>query len=237
MGKVSALGVCAIAAAGLMLVFLPLRTAGQGASTGIIRGHVTVITQKLFGEGEKDDRSGVVVYLEGQTGGIQPTPAPTRPQVAQHKKQFIPVILPVVKGTAVDFPNQDPFYHNVFSHSSAKNFDLGSYETGESRSVQFDQPGLVTIYCNVHSQMISYVIVLDNPFFAMTPSDGTFEIPGVPQGSYTLAAWSRWSDEIVRQPVEVKGADAAEVSVTVRETKTSLAEKHTNKFGREYKKY
>jgi len=97
------------------------------------------------------------------------------------------LVIPV--GTSVDFPNQDPFFHNVFSYSSAKRFDLGRYPRGESRRVVFDRPGVVKVYCEIHQWMRSAVVVVENPFHAEVGTDGSFSIAGVPPGRYRLAVW------------------------------------------------
>ena len=95
----------------------------------------------------------------------------------------------ILKGTTVDFPNRDPFFHNVFSLSKAKSFDLGRYTQDDVPSITFDTPGVVQVYCQIHADMNGYILVLDNPFFTVVGADGLFDIDGVPPGDYQLVAW------------------------------------------------
>ncbi len=102
---------------------------------------------------------------------------------------FIPHILPILVGTTVDFPNSDNVRHNVFSPSKAKKFNLGTYSAGVVRHVTFDTPGFYPLLCNVHAEMSAFVLVFENPYFAVSNKDGEFEIEDVPAGTYTLKTW------------------------------------------------
>lgn len=133
------------------------------------------------------DAADVVVYLEGVKGEF---PSPGKPAIMdQQALTFIPHVLPVLKGTTVDFLNSDLVYHNVFSPSKIKKFNLGRYEPGQKRSVRFDKSGVATILCNIHTEMEAYIVVLDNPYFSLTQKDGKFNIDKVPVGSYKLSVW------------------------------------------------
>jgi len=112
------------------------------------------------------------------------------PILDQRNEQFVPYILPVLVGSTVDFPNNDRVYHNVFSFSAAKTFDLGKYPTKTSKSVLFDRPGVVSVYCEIHSHMNAFILVLPNPYFCSIKEDGTFLIRAVPQGTFTLAVFA-----------------------------------------------
>jgi plastocyanin len=122
------------------------------------------------------------------------------PEMIQQNKTFIPFILPVQTGTVVEFPNLDPLYHNVFSYSRAKRFDLGRYDEGKSKTVKFDQPGVVDVFCEIHDNMHAYVLVLDSPWFTQVSANGNYSLD-VPAGDYKVYAWipSRQSE-----PVEIK---------------------------------
>jgi hypothetical protein len=98
-------------------------------------------------------------------------------------------VLAITKGSAVDFPNDDPIFHNVFSLSSAATFDLRRYPRGQSRSQTFAKAGIVKVYCNIHSHMSATILVMDNPYFTIPNLDGTFELQNVPPGQYTLVGW------------------------------------------------
>lgn len=129
-----------------------------------------------------------VVYLEGAF----PKPAaPPLARVTQKDLTFVPALLPVQAGTKVEFPNLDDTYHNIFSFSPAKRFDLGRYRPDEKPvpSVVFDTPGLVTLRCDIHEHMRALILVLDTPHFVITEPDGSFRLKDLPAGRYTLKAW------------------------------------------------
>ena len=129
-----------------------------------------------------------VAYLTGPIAGARPS-ASARPRMVQQDTAFQPALLMVPLGGSVEFPNQDPFFHNVFSYSAPKRFDLGRYPRGESRTVTFDRPGVVKVFCEIHQWMRSAVVVVENPFHAQVAADGRFSIPNVPAGQYRLTVW------------------------------------------------
>jgi len=143
-----------------------------------------------------------VVYLEGDF------PAPEQAPVVQMPQKdltFIPSLLPVRVGTRVEFPNLDDTFHNIFSFSPAKRFDLGRYRPDERPipSQVFDVPGLVTLRCDIHEHMRAVVLVLATPYFVVTDEEGRFELTGLPAGRWTLKAWLN-SRTTLEQPVELK---------------------------------
>jgi len=150
-----------------------------------------------------------VVYLDGSFP--QPASLPTK-QVTQKDLTFIPALLPVRVGTKVEFPNLDDTYHNIFSYSPAKRFDLGRYRTDERPipSQVFDKPGLVTLRCDIHEHMRGLILVLTTPYFVMTGTNGHFRLSGLPTGHYTLKAWidSRNTQE---RPVDLKNGETLHV--------------------------
>jgi len=135
----------------------------------------------------------VVLYLEGkfkETGSPLPRrPAAVAPTIRQLNETFVPQVLAIQTGDTVHFPNDDPFFHNVFSLSGARSFDLGRYPKNQVRSVRFDRPGIVKVFCHIHSHMNAVIRVFDHPYFSKAGSDGTFSISQVPEGAYTLVAW------------------------------------------------
>ena len=137
----------------------------------------------------KDEYANVVVYLERVDPFAFEARATERPSMTQKDEQFMPHVLPILKGSTVDFPNQDEIFHNVFSLSRPKTFDLPKYPAGESRSVTFPRAGVVNVFCHIHSDMSAVVLVLDNPFFVTPGQDGRFSLAGIPPGEYTLVAW------------------------------------------------
>jgi plastocyanin len=129
------------------------------------------------------------VYVESAPAAGAVAPPAGKPSLNQFQMVFRPLVLPVTAGTTVDFPNNDNLYHNVFSYSQPGEFDLGRYPKGKKRSVRFDEPGIVNVYCDIHSYMFATIIVLDNPYFALPADDGSFAIAGVPEGTYDLTFW------------------------------------------------
>ncbi len=157
-----------------------------------------------------------VVYLVPASGEKPQKFAPPaiRPRIVQINRRFIPEVLPVVAGTTVDFPNFDPFFHNAFSYSKTKKFDLGCYPTEKSRSVTFDKPGPVRIFCEIHSDMNCVVLVLENPYFTHPDGEGRFKIENAPPGDYLLKVWHK-TGEWGSRPVTISEEHA--VSVDFRE--------------------
>ena len=150
-----------------------------------------------------------VVYLDGNFP--RAASLPTK-EVAQKDLTFIPALLPIAVGTKVEFPNLDDTYHNIFSYSPAKRFDLGRYRA-EERPIPtqiFDKSGLVTLRCDIHEHMRGLILVLNTPYFVMTDTSGHFRLEGLPTGHYTLKAWidSRTTRE---KPVELKSGQTLHV--------------------------
>ena len=156
----------------------------------------------------------VVVYLRGVTfSGSLPV---THEQIRQEHESFVPRVLALTRGSTVEFPNGDPFFHNVFSLSGSDTFDLGRYPDGQARSRLFTKAGVVKVYCHIHSHMSATILVLDHPYFVTPDADGRFTLAGVPVGSYTLVGWhERVGEE--RTPVTVTAGQttAADISLPV----------------------
>jgi plastocyanin len=150
-----------------------------------------------------------VVWLEGQFPA--PTTPPENARMVQKDAQFIPSILPVRVGTKVEFPNDDDFYHNVFSYSKIKSFDLGRYKKGEEPpAIQFDKPGVVRLNCEIHEQMRAAIVVLDTPYFKTTTTNGSDRLDGLPAGKYALKTWLD-EKHIREQQVELHDGDKLHV--------------------------
>jgi plastocyanin len=156
-----------------------------------------------------------IVYVEKLPAGAAALPPPAeRPELEQRRQAFAPRVLAVQAGTVVEFPNRDPVYHNVFSVSPAKRFDLGKYPKGQSRRLKFDKPGLVNVFCDIHSDMAAYVFVLPHHVFARpAAATGRFALPDVPAGTYVVKAWHPDRGELTQSVQVPKGGDAA---VTLR---------------------
>ena len=151
-----------------------------------------------------------VVYLEGSF----PTPAaPITKVIVQKNLTFEPLLLPVQVGTRIEFPNLDDTYHNVFSYSPTKRFDLGRYRRNEKPvpSQIFDRPGLVTLRCDIHEHMRGLILVVPTPYFAISDTDGRYRLRGLPPGHYTLKAWLT-SKSTLEQPVDLKNGATIHVN-------------------------
>jgi hypothetical protein len=148
-------------------------------------------------------------------------------------KRFTPRVVAVPLHSTVEFPNVDPIYHNVFSVSGDNRFDLGLYRSGASKEKTFEEPGLVRVYCNIHPQMVGFVMVVDSDHFAVTGPDGAFRFDGIAPGSYVVHAWHEEGSE-VKVPVTVHASGDGPVSVSIDVTGFK-AEQHKNKYGKDYK--
>jgi plastocyanin len=157
-----------------------------------------------------EDLTDFIVYIEGPGAG--PTKPPEKPiqVVIQKDATFHPHVLPILVGTTVEWPNNDDIYHNVFSMSEAKPFDLGIYKNKQIKRVTFDKPGRVDVFCSIHTKMSCIILVLSNPFFSTTDKNGNFTIASIPAGTYQLKAWHE------RLPPQIKTItvpESGEVSV------------------------
>ena len=163
---------------GVACLLFVLPASGIGGEPGRIAGRVTL---------EKNQKRPVVVFLLGL-----PNPAPGaprgRPVLDEKGKVFIPHILPVVVGSTVEFRNDDPFRHNIFSPDGER-YNLGTWIGTAVKTYTFKKAGVYRQLCNIHPEMLAYIVVLDTPYFAMTDGDGDFEIPALPEGRYTAKVW------------------------------------------------
>ncbi len=151
--------------------------------TGTVKGTV-IIAGRPTGD--------ALVSIEGIPSQLI-TPQAPRSQgkavIDQKELKFIPRVLAVLVGKTIDFPNSDKTFHNVYSNSEAKKFDLGLYPSGQSRSVNFDKPGVVRVLCNVHPNMEAFVVVKAHPYFSVSDPRGNYSISGIPLGKYRVDVW------------------------------------------------
>jgi plastocyanin len=190
------------AAAGVLAGCLAMTAVSAGQPRGTsVRGRVElprvpVMVERRpasgeLGEGPPRDAAEwrrAVVYFETAPKGAFES-EDVHAQMDQRNETFVPHLLAVTVGTTVDFPNDDRTYHNVFSLSKTKRFDLGRYAAGRSKSVRFDRPGVVRVFCEIHSHMNAFILVFTHRFFGVTDPDGRYQIDGVPPGTYTLVSW------------------------------------------------
>lgn len=221
---------------GLSVSSLVILLAGSLAGQGLtLNGRVELVRGKAPATG---DQSKVVVWLTPLTGTPPSTPAPAEHiQLVQKGKTFEPHLLVIPVGTAVDFPNRDPFFHNVFSLFAGKRFDLGLYEAGSTRKVHFDRPGVSYIFCNIHPEMSAVVVALNTTHYAISDKGGNISIADVPPGRYQLHVWSELASPEALQGMtrEITVAEGANSLGTIRLVETELATRgHKNKYGRDY---
>jgi hypothetical protein len=183
--------------------------------------------------------AGVVVWLTPLTHTIgEPVSAlkPGHYRLVQKDKAFTPHLLAIPTGSSVDFPNLDPFFHNVFSLFNGKRFDLGLYESGSSRTVHFDHDGVSYIFCNIHPEMSAVIVTLSTPYYEVSPADGSITLHGIPAAAYEMHVWA-------------EGSSARDLNALTRRVVLSSSQKdlgiidvridshfppHKNKFGEDY---
>jgi plastocyanin len=208
----------------LLLLTLPLHAED-------LRGRVQLLDKGGKGPARGSDVRQAVVYFE--PASPQPArPAETPFEMVTRRKAFAPRTLVVPRGSRVRFPNQDPILHNVFSVSSPNQFDLGLYRQGPGKEERFAEAGLVRVYCNVHHDMVGYILVLDTPYHASPDADGEFVLTGLPRGRGKLTVWHEQADPWTAD-VELpqKGPEPLLARV---EIVRPLIPAHLNKLGKSY---
>jgi plastocyanin len=160
--------------------------------------------------GPTDRRS--VVYLDPAPRAAFEERDETRARMDQRNETFVPHVLAIIAGTTVDFPNSDQIYHNVFSLSKTKSFDLGRYAVGRSKSVRFDRPGIVRVFCDIHSHMSAFILVFAHRYFSVADEEGRYRLENVPPGTYTVVAWNESSPLESRRVVIPETGGEAELN-------------------------
>jgi plastocyanin len=202
------------------------------AQDGSLRGTVTVLHHSKKISGNAD----VVVSLTSLDAKASPVAPGPKVRLVQKNKQFTPHLVAVPVGTAIEFPNQDPFFHDVFSIYHGKPFDLGLYEGGAVRSVRFSQPGVSYIFCNIHPEMSAAVVALTTPYFATSAADGKFEVGHLPAGQYKMEVWYEFASESelagLSRKIEVRPGSNDPIVISVHSS--DGAHTHVNKYGEPY---
>jgi plastocyanin len=213
---------------GLILIVPLIAPAAAQAPAGVIRGRVEVRRAPaaerrpnvnalgMHADHDRPDLRRSVVYLETAPSRAFPDAEPQRATMDQRNETFVPHVLAITVGTTVDFPNSDKTYHNVFSLRGPRPFDLGRYAAGRSRSVRFDRPGIVRVFCEIHSHMSAFILVFNHRYFAVTSADGRYQISGVPPGRYTLLAWNEGSIRESRSVLMPEDGGSVEADFVVR---------------------
>jgi plastocyanin len=221
-----------LAIVAFLLVAAPMSARAQAAP---VTADVTIARNAPHARAQ--DFSQVVVWLSPLDGEAVPTKTGPPPQIIQHNKTFDPHLVVVQVGQTVQFPNQDPFFHNIFSMYNGKRFDLGLYEAGSTRSVRFDRPGVSYLFCNIHSEMSAVVVALDTPYFAISDRAGHVSIPDVPDGRYQLHVWYERSlpDTLAPLSRQVTISSLTRSLGAIRVTENpNFTFAHKNKYGDDY---
>jgi plastocyanin len=201
------------------------------AQDATIRGQANVLHRSKNESGSAD----VVVWLTRTRTNETVSPGAAA-RLLQKNKRFTPHTIAVTTGTAIEFPNQDLFFHNVFSIYHGKPFDLGLYEGGTVRTIRFSKPGVSYIFCNIHPEMSAAVVTLRTPHFAVTARDGSFQISRVPPGRYTLGVWYELASEAeltsLSRNLEITVGDNALGTITLHSS--DAPPEHLNKYGEPY---
>lgn len=213
---------------GLLCVALVAGAARTSPAQGNISGQVTV--QERAGE-TTTDLANTVIYL-APAGPTKVKVREAKEQMAMQGRQFTPRVRVVTVGSRIDFPNQDPFSHNIFSNAPGASFDLGLYGRGTSRSAEFRKAGAFPVYCNIHSRMTGFIVAVATPWHTQAGADGRYVLERVPPGKYELHAWHERAPEVVRElVVPDDGIAGLNLQLDARGFRFVA---HKNKFGRDY---
>jgi hypothetical protein len=205
-------------------------------SAATVSGKVAITDSRDTAVQKRHDYGGVVLWLE-PIGHSPPPDDPKRVPMIQKEKRFQPHVLAIEVGSTVDFPNLDPIFHNAFSNFSGQPFDVSLYPPGTTRSVTFTRPGIVRVFCNIHSTMSAIICVLSTPWFAVTPASGAFRIAGVPPGDYQLRVFQERALpehlKSIERRISVGESDLELPPISISEA-GYIPAPHLNKYGLEY---
>ena len=207
-----------------LLSLLPAALGAQGSVTG----QLAILERP---GARTTDLANAVVWLEPAGGSRNLTPSAA--QIQMESRTFVPKVRVVPAGSTVEFPNQDPFRHNVFSKAGPRDFDLGLYTRGESRGTRFERAGVYPIFCNIHARMVAFVVAVPSPWVTRPSASGSFSLAGVPPGTYTLRAWHDRGGTLAREVV-VDGAASPTPLALQLDARGWRFVQHRNKFGQEY---
>jgi plastocyanin len=221
-----------------VLATSPLSTASQ--ENVDVQARIAVVQAGSHKAAPKPASANVVLWLNPDpaiTGALLQSATPGHFRMEQKNKRFNPHLLVVPMGSSVEFPNLDPFFHNVFSQFNGKRFDLGLYEAGSARVVRFDHEGISYLFCNIHSEMAAVVVTLRTPYYAIARGSGAVEFRDIPAGDYEMHVWAEGADakelEALTQRVHITSSqrDLGTIQLSVPGSLPS----HKNKFGEDYK--
>ncbi len=213
-------------------LFLCVRASAQGVTLS-----ARIAIENREHNTDSPHAENVVVWLTPIENGLPALPSSKQSlRLTQHNKSFEPHVLVVPVGSVVEFPNRDPFFHNVFSLFEGKKFDLGLYEAGSTRNVIFDRNGISYIFCNIHAEMSAVVVALDTPYFGISNRKGELVIPSVPPGRYTMRIWHETAllDALNALTREIRVTENSSTLGMLQVPAGPSASQHKNKYGMEY---
>lgn len=221
------------------VLLLVLSRAATGFAAQAVVAHVDFVGAKGRGRAQKPPDT--VIWLTPLDKSLAAPPVPGNFVMVQHDKMFSPHLQVMPVGSSVSFPNRDPFFHNVFSFFNGRRFDLGLYQSGQSRSVVFNRVGVSYIFCNIHPEMSAVIITLDTPYYGLADEHGDIRIPDVLPGNYSMQVWSEAISPdamktLARHVTVTENANTDVGKVTIHIAPGTLSE-HLNKFGQPYEKH
>ena len=222
---------------GIIFIVLLTQVEAHPLQRARITAHIELQNSKAKSQNGKIDASGVVIWLDAP-GLVSGKPVRQRLRMDQRGKRFLPHLLVVERGAEVDFPNSDPYFHNVFSLFNGKRFDLGLYASGESRPVVFNRVGVSQIFCNIHPQMSAVIVTVDTPYFAISDQSGNVILADVPEGRYQLNVWHERSTpqelSALSRAVNIGTNGAIDLGVIRINEAGYIPALHPNKHGEHY---
>jgi len=187
-------------------------------------------------QGKAVEAGNVIIWLSPNDGPSPVSDKLPHARLTQRNKSFDPHLLVIPVGSVVEFPNRDPFFHNVFSLFEGKRFDLGLYEAGSTRQVTFSKPGISFIFCNIHAEMSAVIVALDTPYYGVSNQHGDVVIANVPAGQYTQRVWyeDALPEALNAMTKEITVSERSFTLGVLRITANRLPQSHKNKYGRDY---
>jgi plastocyanin len=220
---------------GAVIISCPLLAALAWSAT--VSGHTQMAGSKDSAAKQKSDYSGIVVWLTSPDETLAPPPR-VHAQMLQKDKHFIPHIMVIETGTNVDFPNLDPMFHNAFSNYDGKIFDIALYPPGSSKTVTFDRPGIVRVFCNIHPSMSAIIVVVDSNHFAVTDAEGLYSMSHVDPGRYAIHFFHERAtpEDLAKLThyITVEGDGPVMLTKTTVSEARYLPVAHKNKYGQDY---
>jgi plastocyanin len=220
-----------------LLVLLMASVAGMCRADGVqVQAQIHLVYPEASKAASHPVSSNVVLWLNAVSAAAGDPVVPAHFRMEQKNKSFNPHLLVVPLGSTVDFPNRDPFFHNVFSQFNGKRFDLGLYEAGSTKGVRFDHEGISYLFCNIHPEMGAVIVTLATPYYGLSNGSGTVTLRDVPPGSYEMHVWTEGADAKTLEALtrQVRISESQNDLGSIQIVASKRAAPHKNKFGNDY---